>query len=565
VIALFTGAAVAVAGLANEATAAPRHGGGGGPPGGGGGFHAGGGGGFHLGGGGPHLGGGGFHPGGAFHAAPGGFHPGFAGGIGHGFAARPGRTFTARPTAHARAFTARPAIHGRGVATRPAIHGRGVAARPTIRGRGVAARGNLGREGARAGRVAAPNALARHNAAARHNALAAHNGFGGRQLTSHQFAHNQFAAQNFHGLHNFNQAGFNRNAFGDPGGWNDWGGQFWGAGWNDWGGGWGGWAGPVFWPFLYGDLFSYFFWPYDYYDPFWAYGPDFILASIFAPGPYFGSDYGYGPDYYDYAGSANIFYGSGPAPNLTNSDRQTLAKINTAATQSCSGLAPGVDDLPITQIRQTIHPTQEQAALLDNLNAASNNAAKVVADSCPSQIPLTPVDRLNAAEKRISAMIQAVQIVRTPLEKFYDSLSDEQKQRFDQMGRRQNAAAASNSSPEALCGNEASDATSLPVQRIEQVVRPNSNQQHAFDGLKAAAAKAAQHLQASCPTSAPNTPVARLDAAAARLKAIAAAMNDIRPALQNFYASLSDEQKARFNTMGPPQSASATPRHQSAR
>ena len=29
--------------------------------------------------------------------------------------------------------------------------------------------------------------------------------------------------------------------------------------------------------------------------PFWAYGPDFVLASIFAPGPYFGADYGYAP------------------------------------------------------------------------------------------------------------------------------------------------------------------------------------------------------------------------------------------------------------------------------
>jgi hypothetical protein len=30
------------------------------------------------------------------------------------------------------------------------------------------------------------------------------------------------------------------------------------------------------------------------------------------------------------------------------------------------------------------------------------------------------------------------------------------------------------------------------------------------------------------------------------------AMKIIRPKLEEFYASLSDEQKARFNTMGPP-------------
>jgi hypothetical protein len=31
------------------------------------------------------------------------------------------------------------------------------------------------------------------------------------------------------------------------------------------------------------------------------------------------------------------------------------------------------------------------------------------------------------------------------------------------------------------------------------------------------------------------------------------AVNIVRPALESFYASLSDEQKARFNVMGQPQ------------
>ena len=35
------------------------------------------------------------------------------------------------------------------------------------------------------------------------------------------------------------------------------------------------------------------------------------------------------------------------------------------------------------------------------------------------------------------------------------------------------------------------------------------------------------------------------------------AMKIIRPKLEEFYASLSDEQKARFNTMGPPPGAQA--------
>ena len=41
----------------------------------------------------------------------------------------------------------------------------------------------------------------------------------------------------------------------------------------------------------------------------------------------------------------------------------------------------------------------------------------------------------------------------------------------------------------------------------------------------------------------------RLDAMAKRLEATVQAVKTVRPALQDFYASLNDEQKARFNTM----------------
>jgi hypothetical protein len=51
--------------------------------------------------------------------------------------------------------------------------------------------------------------------------------------------------------------------------------------------------------------------------------------------------------------------------------------------------------------------------------------------------------------------------------------------------------------------------------------------------------------------------VERLDAVKTRLQAMVDAMNTIRPKLQAFYASLSDDQKGRFNTMAPPQNASA--------
>ncbi|MGC1237052.1 MAG: Spy/CpxP family protein refolding chaperone, partial [Xanthobacteraceae bacterium] len=95
--------------------------------------------------------------------------------------------------------------------------------------------------------------------------------------------------------------------------------------------------------------------------------------------------------------------------------------------------------------------------------------------------------------------------------------------------------------------------------RIEQVVQPTAQQQNAFDDLKKAAQKAGDQLQASCPTAVPKSPVARIDTVETRLSTMAGAIKSVRPDLQNFYASLNDEQKARFNTVGPPPKAGSSP------
>ena len=111
----------------------------------------------------------------------------------------------------------------------------------------------------------------------------------------------------------------------------------------------------------------------------------------------------------------------------------------------------------------------------------------------------------------------------------------------------------------ALCTQPAGNFIDLPAQRIEQVVQPTAQQQSAFDALKKAAQTAGDRLQSSCPTAVPKSPVARLDTVGTRLSAIADAIKADRPNLQTFYASLSDDQKARFNTMGPPLKAASSP------
>jgi hypothetical protein len=158
--------------------------------------------------------------------------------------------------------------------------------------------------------------------------------------------------------------------------------------------------------------------------------------------------------------------------------------------------------------------------------------------------------RLDVAEKRLDVMLQAVQIVRDPLERFYASLSDDQKHKFDAMGTTEGRSQGGGNLAR-LCAKPAGEPANLPVQRIEQVVEPQKQQQDAFNALKQAADDAADVLQSSCPTQMPQTQVDRLDAVATRLQAMVDAMNTVRPKLQAFYNALSDEQKAKFNIMGP--------------
>jgi LTXXQ motif family protein len=133
-------------------------------------------------------------------------------------------------------------------------------------------------------------------------------------------------------------------------------------------------------------------------------------------------------------------------------------------------------------------------------------------------------------------------------------LTDEQKQRFDAIGE-STAKGVSSNGLSGLCSGQSGNFTQLPLQRIKQVLQLSQQQQAALDQLSTASSKAASNLEKSCPTEAPQNPAERLDAITKRLDAMIQAVNIVRPALNTFYLSLSDEQKARFNVMGEPDNA----------
>ena len=80
-----------------------------------------------------------------------------------------------------------------------------------------------------------------------------------------------------------------------------------------------------------------------------------------------------------------------------------------------------------------------QRAALQELNEASKKAADLLKADCTDEQSLTPTGRLEAMERRLNAMLQALNTVQPALERFYGSLNDEQKARFNQLGPRQTA------------------------------------------------------------------------------------------------------------------------------
>ncbi|VIO67532.1 hypothetical protein CI41S_09020 [Bradyrhizobium ivorense] len=305
------------------------------------------------------------------------------------------------------------------------------------------------------------------------------------------------------------------------------------SGWWQHAGGGYGWVGPLFWPFAYNDIYDYAIWGDDI--GFWGYGYPDIYAGIFAP-------YGYDDlrGYFVEPRPGRRSRGGGRIEQMCGNDSRSLA------------------GLPIDQIAAAVQPTAAQGAALDELGNASIAAAQSIRAACPTQVMLTAPSRLAAMQQRIEAMIAAAATVQPPLEKFYGLLDDEQKARLNALAedQRKASAAGASSAPSAdNCSAAQPAVQQWPTGEIDARLHLNDTQRAALGVLQNASADAAQRLQAACKASDAMTPPARLAAIAKRLDTMLQAVKDVRAALEAFYATLDDEQKAQFEAIGPRRSA----------
>jgi hypothetical protein len=300
-----------------------------------------------------------------------------------------------------------------------------------------------------------------------------------------------------------------------------------------------GFVGPLFWPYAYEDFIDYTFWPYAY-DTFWPYAFDDVFEGIYGA---------YAPEYYaaegvyTYAGSPVSGAAYSHANRMSRSGR--TAALMGGSSQICSGQAHGLTDFPIERIAQQTEPDQLQQPLLDGLKVATAKAVSILQAACPSELPSTPTGRIAAMRTRVEAMLQAVRVVRPALEKFYQSLGDEQKERFisiETTGRQQPDLTG-------LCSGRTPRGAGLPVSQIERTLRLSDDQDAALNDLNDASAKAALILKTNCQPDQSLTPTGRLATMEDRLSAIRQALDIVQPTLARFYDSLNDEQKARFDRL----------------
>ena len=293
-----------------------------------------------------------------------------------------------------------------------------------------------------------------------------------------------------------------------------------------------GWVGPLFWPFAIYDIYDYTIWGDGI--GFWDYGYPDIYAAIFTP---------YGHD--------DLAAYTGPRPFGPRHRRVPPLQ------QLCDD-SREIAGLPIDQIRQAVQPNEAQNAALDDLANALSSAAQMIRGACPAQTAFTAPDRLALMQQRIGAMSKAALAVEQPLGKFYDLLDDDQEARLNAIAedrRKMSAANGTTEAPAQGCGAALPAALQWPADEIEAKLHPNDAQRAALEMLREANARAADILNNACQPEDATTLPTRLDAVEGRLDAMQQAVNLVSTALDDFYATLSDEQKAQFEAIGQKRTA----------
>jgi hypothetical protein len=282
-----------------------------------------------------------------------------------------------------------------------------------------------------------------------------------------------------------------------------------------------GWVGPLFWPFAWYDTIDYTLWGDGM--GFWGYGYRDIYAAIFTP--------------YDEDELSRY---------LTPARHRRPGRVPSLA-QICGDDFSEFARLPIEQVRGAMRSSEEQRALLDDLANASSEAAQAVSATCPKDAALTASARLAAMQQRLEAMKTATARVRYPLQALWETLDDDQKAQLAEF-----SAQRTPFSPKVPFAQSCTppDALPWPTKEIEARLQLNDDQRYQLGVLQRASVLASNTVNFDCQPDENLDPPDRLATAETRIDAMLDAIRQVAPALDDFLGSLSDEQKAQFESIG---------------
>jgi len=281
------------------------------------------------------------------------------------------------------------------------------------------------------------------------------------------------------------------------------------------------------WPDAYSDVLGYTFWPKDYTDDLRQHGFGDIAATV-----------------------------AGPLPRRAAASTTGSASAdNNGGTQSCNDTGAAQNDWPAKQVGNSVQLTEPQKAALEKLRATIADASKTIKAGCQDTASLPPMQRLKFFEQRLWTVHDAGTLVREPLKAFYDSLTDEQKAKFkapqqQEAGDANKAAGAAAKRQAQMCYAQGSGDIEKFLRQIQQAVRPTEAQHASFETLHKKTEQMGKLLLTVCAQPIPETPIDRLDAADNRLTTMNYAATTVDIALNDFYAQLSDDQKAKFDSLG---------------
>src|SRR5215472_3665802 len=118
---------------------------------------------------------------------------------------------------------------------------------------------------------------------------------------------------------------------------------------------------------------------------------------------------------------------------LSSGEDQNEPERRRSLSVLCGERASGISSVPIRRMELAVRPDEGQRASLRALQDAIAQASELLKTDNPTYRPITPVVRIDAMEQRLDAMLRAINIVQLVLQKFYGSLTDEQKERFNRL------------------------------------------------------------------------------------------------------------------------------------